>query len=246
MRPVAHGAVNRGQRSGVAGAVRALIILVLMACVSSLGPASLASGAQAQDDAATARARDLFTRGVAAYEAGRLDEAADLLAQADAIVPSPALAYNLGRVNERMGRVEEAVRYYRRYLHDAAPEATERAAVEARIAALAELERRHRDAVMTLPPSTDEMTAEAQRFFERGVAMFRRRRYDAALAAFTAAYRFAPLPEVIYNLAVASERTEHFGDAVDYYREYLRARPDDPDRANIERTIRELGARRGH
>jgi tetratricopeptide (TPR) repeat protein len=87
------------------------------------------------------------------------------------------------------------------------------------------------------------MTDEAQRFFERGVAMFRRRRYDAALAAFTAAYRFAPLPEVIYNLAVASERTEHYGDAIDYYREYLRARPDDPDRASIERTIRDLSAR---
>ena len=223
--------------------MRALAILILLGCVlaAPLGP--LARDAHAQDATATARARDLFTRGVAAYEAGRLDEAADLLSQADAIIPSPALAYNLGRVNERMGRVEEAVRYYRRYLHDAAPEDAERAVVEGRITALAELERRHRDAVMTMPPSTDEMTAEAQRFFERGVAMFRRRRYDAALAAFTAAYRFAPLPEVIYNLAVASERTEHLGDAVDYYREYLRARPDDPDRANIERTIRELTAR---
>lgn len=197
--------------------------------------------AAAQD--ATARARDLFTRGVAAYEAGRLDEAADLLAQADALLPSPELAFNIGRVYERMGRVAEAETYYRRYLRDAAPDDAVRADVEARIAALEELERRHRDAVMSLPPSSDEMTAEAQRFFERGVAMFRRRRYDAALAAFTAAYRFAPLPEVIYNLAVASERTEHFGDAVDYYREYLRARPTDPDRPSIERTIRELQAR---
>jgi tetratricopeptide (TPR) repeat protein len=223
------------------------MIAVLFSCCVAGPLGAPLSSASAQDDAAMARARDLFTRGVAAYEAGRLDEAADLLSQADAIIPSAALAYNLGRVNERMGRVDDAVRYYRRYLRDAAPDDAERAAVEGRISALAELERRHRDAVMTLPPSTDEMTAEAQRFFERGVAMFRRRRYDAALAAFTAAYRFAPLPEVIYNLAVASERTEHLGDAVDYYREYLRARPDDPDRANIERTIRDLTARsRGH
>lgn len=201
---------------------------------------SMVSVAAAQD---TTRARDLFVRGVAAYEAGRLDEAADLLGQADAILPSPELAYNIGRVYERMGRVEEAERYYRRYLRDAAPDDAVRADVEARIAGLEELARRHRDAVMSLPPSSDEMTAEAQRFFERGVAMFRRRRYDAALAAFTAAYRFAPLPEVIYNLAIASERTEHYGDAVDYYREYLRARPTDPDRPSIERTIRELQAR---
>lgn len=209
--------------------------------VALIGPMPIMPTAAAQD--ATARARDLFVRGVRAYEAGRLDEAADLLGQADALVPSAELAFNLGRVHERMGRVEEAVRYYQRYLRDAAPDDAVRADVEARIAALDDLSRRHREAVMSLPPSTDEMTAEAQRFFERGVAMFRRRRYDAALAAFTAAYRFAPLPEVIYNLAIASERTEHYGDAVDYYREYLRARPDDPDRPSIERTIRELSAR---
>ena len=88
----------------------------------------------------------------------------------------------------------------------------------------------------TLPPTSDEVTAEARTFFERGVTMFRRRRYDAALTAFTAAYRFSPLPEVIYNLAVVSERTEHLQDAIDYYREYLRAMPTDPDRATIERT----------
>lgn len=222
--------------------MRSVLVLLVLLSVPMLAPTfGGLSTAAAQD--ATTRARDLFTRGVAAYEAGRLDEAADLLAQADALLPSPELAFNIGRVYERMGRVTEAVTYYRRYLRDAAPDDAVRADVEARIAALAELERRHRDAVMSLPPSSDEMTAEAQRFFERGVAMFRRRRYDAALAAFTAAYRFAPLPEVIYNLAVASERTEHFGDAVDYYREYLRARPTDPDRPSIERTIRELQAR---
>lgn len=228
------GPVNRPPLAGVHRAVRALA-LALMLLASLVGPAA------AQD--ATARARDLFTRGVAAYGAGRLEEAADLLGQADALVPSPELAYNLGRVHERMGHVAEAVRYYRRYLDTGTADAASRADVEARIAALNDLERRHRESVMSLPPSTDEMTAEAQRFFERGVAMFRRRRYDAALAAFTAAYRFAPLPEVIYNLAVASERTEHYGDAIDYYREYLRARPDDPDRAGIERTIRELQER---
>ena len=225
--------MNAGLRAGVEGTMRWLLALLVGAW--------LAAPALAQD--ATERARDLFTRGVAAYSAGRLEEAAGLLGEADTLLPSPELAYNLGRVHERMGHVEEAVRYYRRYLEASSADAASRADVEARLVALAELERRHRDAVMSLPPSTDELTAEAQRFFERGVAMFRRRRYDAALAAFTAAYRFAPLPEVVYNLAVASERTEHFADAVDFYREYLRARPDDPDRANIEATIRALQAR---
>ena len=111
------------------------------------------------------------------------------------------------------------------------------------MAALRELQTRQHDQIMTVPPSTDDMTAESRTFFLRGVAMFRRHRYDAALAAFTAAYRFAQLPEVIYNLAVASERTEHTQDAIDYYREYLRVRPTDPGRATIEHHIEEL---RGH
>lgn len=201
--------------------------------------------ASAQDASALARAQDLFARGVTAYEAGRLDEAARLLREADAIVHSPELSFNLARVYERMGEAAEAIRWFQRYLREARPAPEERADIERRIQAMRELERRQREQVMTVPPTDDEMTQEARTFFERGVAMFRRRRYEAALQAFVAAYNFARLPEVIYNLAVASERTGRVQDAIDYYREYLRARPDDPARAQIERRIEQLrGARR--
>lgn len=204
---------------------------------------SLASPAFAQDAAQLAQAQELFAQGIAAYEAGRLDEAARLLRQADGIVHSPELSFNIARVYERMGEAPEAIRWFQRYVREAHPEAAERADIDARIVAMRELERRMRDQVMTLPPTTDEMTQEARIFFERGVAMFRRRRYDAALQAFTAAYSFARLPEVIYNLAVASERTGHDQDAIDYYREYLRARPDGADRRLVERQIETLRAR---
>lgn len=198
--------------------------------------------AAAQTD--TERAAALFERGIAAYSAGNFDEAARLLAEADALVPSPELAFNLGRVYERMGDTANAITMFRRYLRDGSPSAADRTDVEGRIAGMEALAVRHRDMIAaTLPPTSDEVTAEARTFFERGVAMFRRRRYDAALTAFTAAYRFAPLPEVIYNLAVVSERTDHLQDAIDYYREYLRAMPTDPDRATIERTVSELQAR---
>jgi tetratricopeptide (TPR) repeat protein len=204
----------------------------------------LAAPASAQVDAGVVgRAQALFTQGVAAYDAGRLDEAARLLGEADRLTPSPELAFNIGRVYERMGEAPQAIRYFQRYLHDGHPTDAERADIDARIAALRALDTRQHDQIMTAPPSTDDMTAEARTFFLRGVAMFRRHRYDAALAAFTAAYRFAQLPEVVYNLAVASERTSHTQDAIDYYREYLRARPTDPGRAAIEHHIEEL---RGH
>ncbi len=213
---------------------------LLLASVFALAvPAS----AMAQPDAAAvARAQDLFTRGVAAYDAGRLDEAARLLGEADVILPSAELAFNIGRVYERMGEATQAIRYFQRYVHDGHPSDEERADITSRIAALRALDQRHHDQIMTAPPSTDDMTAEARTFFLRGVAMFRRRHYDAAFAAFTAAYRFAPLPEVIYNLAVLSERTGQRQNAIDYYREYLRVRPTDPDRATIERQIATLRA----
>lgn len=208
-----------------------------MALVLALAPMAAAQGA---DAGVVSRAQDLFHQGVAAYDAGRLDEAARLFAEADRLMPSPELAFNIARIYERMGDAPAAIRQFERYLRDSHPPDAERADVEARIAALRALETRQRDQIMTAPPSTDDMTAEARTFFLRGVAMFRRHRYDAALAAFTAAYRFAALPEVVYNLAVASERTGHTQDAIDYYREYLRARPQDPGRATMERHIEEL------
>ncbi len=205
----------------------------------------IAAPAAAQEDGGVVgRAQALFTQGVAAYDAGNLGEAARLLGEADRLAPSPELAFNIGRVYERMGEAPQAIRYFERYLHDGHPTDAERADITARIEALRALQTRQHDQIMTAPPSTDDMTAEARTFFLRGVAMFRRHRYDAALAAFTAAYRFAALPEVIYNLAVASERTGHTQDAIDYYREYLRARPTDPGRAEIERHVEELRA--GH
>lgn len=210
--------------------------------------ASAQHGASAQQaasgpDATTfERAQELFRQGVAAYDAGRLDEAARLLREADRLVHTPELAFNLGRVYERMGEATEAIRSFERYLREGQPTPQERADIERRIAALRDLERRMREQLMTTPPTGDEMTQEARRFFERGVAMFRRRRYEAALQAFTAAYNFSRLPEVIYNLAVASERTGRLQDAVDYYREYLRARPEDPGRRQIERHVEQLRA----
>ncbi len=212
--------------------------VALAAVLSGLVPAL----ALAQTEPAVARAQSLFAQGVAAYEAGRLDEAARLLTEADALVHSAALSFNLGRVYERMGEPVEGIRWFERYLRESGVEGAERADIEARIAALRALERRMREQVMTLPPTSDELTAEARAFFERGLAMFRRRRYDAALQAFTAAYGFARLPEVIYDLAVASERTGRRDDAIDFYREYLRARPDDPARVAIERHVEALRA----
>jgi tetratricopeptide (TPR) repeat protein len=175
------------------------------------------------DDAALTQVRALFAEGVAAYEAGRLDEALAKLGEAYRLHPSPDLAFNVARVCERMGEAADVAR---------------------RIAGLEALAARQRDQIFAAPASTDALTAEARTFFQRGVAMFQRRAFGAAMQAFTAAYGFARLPEVVYNLAITAEKLGRAQEAIDYYREFLRARPEDPSRAQIEARLRTLRAGR--
>ncbi len=223
--------------------------LVLSATLIALSPI----GAQAQrhrrhrepTPAQVERARDLFVEGTQHYQGGRLDEALQRFLAAWRIVPSPELAYNVARTYERMGDAQHGIEFYRHYLQQAAPDAAERHEVEGRITELEAIARRQREQIIALPPSEDELTQEARTFFERGVSMFRRRRYEAAMAAFTAAYNFARLPEVIYNLAVTAERLDHTQDAIDYFREYARSLPrESAERAMIDRRVQHLRAQR--
>ncbi len=191
------------------------------------------------------QARALFVEGSGHYQAGRLNEALDRFLAAWRLVPSPELAYNVARTYERIGDAQHGVEFYRHYLREAAPDDAERANVERRITELEAIARRQREQIMTVPPSQDELTQEARTFFERGVTMFRRRRYDAAMAAFTAAYNFARLPEVVYNLAVTAERLGRTQDAVDYFREYARSLPrESAERAMIDHRVEQLRAQR--
>lgn len=193
-----------------------------------------------RDAAAIERARALFLEGQAAYAAGRFDEASAKMVAAYELTHAAELAFNAARVYERMSAYAEALRYFEFYLRDGAPTPEERASVEARMASIREASARRDAQVFAAPASDDELTLEARTFFLRGVSMFRRGQFGAAQTAFLAAYRFAPLPEVIFNLAVTSERMGARQDAIDYFREYLRARPDGPDRGDVEARIRRL------
>ncbi len=190
------------------------------------------------------RARSLFQEGNAAYNAGRFQEAAEKMKGAWELTRAPELAFNVGRAYERMSEYDQAIRFFRIYLRRGEPSAEERTDVQARIAALRDAKRRQSSQVFTGAPSNDELTREARTFFLRGVAMYRRGQYEAAMQAFIAAHRFAPLPEVLYNLAVTAERLGSPRDAIDYYREYLRGLPENaPDRGAVERKIAALRGR---
>ena len=215
----------------------------LPALASPSTPTSSAPGAPptaaAASRAAAPSARQCFDKAQADYFAGHLAEARAGFECSYAQLPSPELLWNLARVSERMGDVEQGVRYFREYLGVARLTARERKGIERRIAALLALGERQR-ASSVLKPGPERQAAlgaEARTFFERGAKLYRAGHYKAAAAAFTAALQLSEAPELHYNLAVAAERLGETADACDHYRAYLDAAPDAPDRDAVRARI---------
>ncbi len=88
-----------------------------------------------QAEEARDRARDAFTQGQEKYRAGDYTGALDAFQRAEVATPSPATEYNIGRCNERLGHLPEAVAAYERYLFEA-PEAPDHEAVASHVAEL--------------------------------------------------------------------------------------------------------------
>ena len=86
-------------------------------------------------DAVLAEARQHFETGRNAYNAGDYVTAIHEFKAAEALRPSPILAYNIGLANEKLGKRRVAVKYYKRYLEQQ-PNAANHAEVEQKIAAL--------------------------------------------------------------------------------------------------------------
>jgi tetratricopeptide (TPR) repeat protein len=196
--------------------------------------------AEPPPDSAIAQARVHFEQGRDAYRKGQLKQALEHLRSALALAPSPELEFDLGRVYDRMGEAERAIAHYSRYLDTAELAPAERARIAARIGELHALVARQRTQAKAPPPSSEALTAEARAFFVRGLKLFARKKYEAAIAAFEAARSFAPLPELTYNLALASERLGRTADAVDHYRAYLREVRDADDAERVRERIKEL------
>ena len=66
---------------------------------------------------------------------------------------------------------------------------------------------------------------EADRHFKDGVARYKEGKFDAALAEFKEAYRIAPHPLVLYNMAGCYRELSRYGEAVKAYRQFLSEGP---------------------
>jgi tetratricopeptide (TPR) repeat protein len=96
------------------------------------------------------------------------------------------------------------------------------------------------------PPPAAEPTQEqrdaARDAYTRGQALFAQSKYEEALVAFEQAYAAVPNPVVLLSLAECSVRLGKLDEAEATFQRYLSARPDAPDRADIEAKIAELRA----
>jgi tetratricopeptide (TPR) repeat protein len=212
-----------------------------LACLLWLASAVSAQQAPGPVPAAHANAQQCFERAQADYAAGRLAEARRGLHCAYAQMPASAeLVWNLARVSERMGDVDEGLRYFREYLTLAQPTEAERKRIEAKIAALIRLGERQAVALKPGPDVSKALSNEARTFFDRGAKLYRGGHYQAAAAAFTAALQLSAAPELHYNLGVTAERLQQIEDACDHYRSYLEAWPEAPDRARVQAHISAL------
>jgi len=94
----------------------AALALIAVAAPAVAQPSS-APGATAPLDAhKRSQAKSLVDAGLAAHDRGEYDKAIALYEQAFALVPHPALYFNMAQSHRLAGRIEPAIAMYRKYL----------------------------------------------------------------------------------------------------------------------------------
>jgi tetratricopeptide (TPR) repeat protein len=115
-------------RLGVAG-----VVLGAALGLSTVGTARAASpSAEAVAEARRSEARAKFDAGVTAFGQRRYADAVQSFVEADALVPSAPLSFNIARAFERLDNPAAALRWYRDYLRRS-PQAPNTAEVQARV-----------------------------------------------------------------------------------------------------------------
>ena len=82
--------------------------------------------------------------------------------------------------------------------------------------------------------------AEARIAYAEGRDAYRAGKYTVALEKFRFSYTLSGQPALLYNISTALQSLNRPGEAADALEAYLKARPDDPDRAALEKRIADL------
>ncbi len=96
--------------------------------------AALASPASADDsDQALTEAKKHFQIGTMSYDVGEYEQALQAFERARALKPLPGFLFNIGQCHRKLGRHDEAVRFFEQYVAES-PKAKNRAEVDALLA----------------------------------------------------------------------------------------------------------------
>ncbi len=90
---------------------------------------------------------------------------------------------------------------------------------------------------------SDDQKRELARLVDDGKAAYNRGAFEASLENFRKAYDIFPHPDMLYRMALCYERLGEDQEAVRYYRRFLIAVPDAPERPRVEKTIETIESR---
>jgi len=98
--------------------------------------------------------------------------------------------------------------------------------------------------LLAAPVASAEPSARdvAKRHFTEASEHFRAGEYEAAMTSYSLAYDLLPMPAFLFNLGQCHRKLGQRAEALDYFRDYLAAEPDAPNRADVEALIDELEA----
>jgi tetratricopeptide (TPR) repeat protein len=91
-------------------------------------------------------------------------------------------------------------------------------------------------------PTGDDPALEARAHAKQATTYYNLSRFRDALAEYEAAYMIRPDPALLYNVAQCHRQLGNDADALRFYKSYLRNAPDAPNRAEVEKRIKQLEA----
>ena len=96
-------------------------------------------------------------------------------------------------------------------------------------------------AFLLLLPASAQLSPEAQKAYEQGMAAAQQQSWDQAIAGFAAAQKLAERePSVLYNLGLAHDKAGHDLAAEAWFRTYLAVSPKAPDATAVQSEIAKL------
>ena len=99
--------------------------------------------------------------------------------------------------------------------------------------------------VSALPSPAGADRQKAQRLFEEGTQRYADGKYEAAVSSFQAGFREEPLPDFLYNIAMAHQRMRHPDQAVRYLEMYQLLTQDPRERTQARDQIAKIQKERG-